>query len=425
MSLNKKNILLCVTGSIACYKSVDLYRRLKKAGAKVKIVVSDAAAKFISPYIFESFGEEVFEDDAFKSPLSHIDLSKFADIILIAPATYNTINKIAAGIADTLITLTVAAAPDKPKLLVPAMNPNMYANKIFKENLEKLCALNFYLISPATGSAACGDFGEGRFPEIDDIIFDVESVLKEKKLKGKKVLVTAGATREYLDPVRFMSNGSSGKMGISLANAALKAGAKVTLIALNIGNEGIANVSVNGNAKYINHRIKVINRSDFAGLKEALLAEFKNTDILFMAAAVSDYSFKEKSPVKIKKSDMKRISDNIETSDEKNYDTGNSTPPTLKIELIQNEDLLKAVSKIKKDGQTVFGFAAETDSAIENGRKKLSEKSLDYIFVNDVSKDIIGSDENEGFLINKSGEIKNFKRESKENLAEKLIDEIS
>ena len=425
MSLNNKNILLCITGSISCYKSVDLYRRLKKAGANVKIIVSGSAAKFILPYIFESFGEEVFEDDAFKSPLSHIDLSKFADIILIAPATYNTINKFAAGIADTLITLTVAAAPDKPKLIVPAMNPNMYANKILKENLKKLCSFNFSVISPAIGAAACGDFGEGRFPEIDDIIFDVESVLKEKKLKGKKVLVTAGATREYLDPVRFMSNGSSGKMGISLANAALKAGAEVTLIALNIGNEGIVNVSVNGNAQYINHRIKVINRSDLAGLKEALLAEFKNTDILFMAAAVSDYSFKEKSPVKIKKSDMKRISDNIETSDEKNYDTDNSTPSTLKIELIQNEDLLKAVSKIKKDGQTVFGFAAETDSAIENGRKKLSEKSLDYIFVNDVSKDIIGSDENEGFLINKSGEIKNFKRESKENLAEKLIDEIS
>ena len=407
MSLNNRNILLCITGSISCYKSVDLYRRLKKAGANVKIIVSGSAAKFILPYIFESFGEEVFEDDAFKSPLSHIDLSKFADIILIAPATYNTINKFAAGIADTLITLTVAAAPDKPKLIVPAMNPNMYANKILKENLKKLCSFNFSVISPAIGAAACGDFGEGRFPEIDDIVFEVESVLKEKRLKGKKVLVTAGATREYLDPIRFMSNGSSGKMGISLANAALKAGAEVTLIALNLNIDNGS--SIGGCAKYINGRIKVINRTDFAGLKEALLAEFKKTDILFMSAAVSDYSFKEKSPVKIKKKDV------CETE----------PPPTLKIELIQNEDLLKAVSKIKKEGQIVFGFAAETDSVLENGRKKLAEKSLDYIFINDVSKDIIGSDENEGFLINKSGEIKNFKRESKESLAEKLIEEIS
>ncbi len=395
--LQDRKILLCITGSISCYKSVDLYRKLKKEGANVKIVVSASAAKFISPYIFESFGEEVFEDDAFKSPLSHIALSKFADIILIAPATYNTINKLAAGIADTLITLTVAASPDKPKLLVPAMNPNMYANKILKDNLNKLAKHNFYVVSPETGNAACGDFGEGKFPEIDDIIFGVESVFKKKTLKGRKVLVTAGATREYFDPVRFMSNGSSGKMGISIANAALKAGAEVKLIALNIDDR----------IQYINRRIKIISRTDFNGLKESLFDEFKESDILFMAAAVSDYGFKEKSPVKIKKS-------------------GNTgAGGTLKVELIQNEDLLKAVSKIKKDGQIVFGFSAETCSAIENGRKKLSEKSLDYIFVNDVSKDIIGSDENEGFLINKSGEIKSFKRENKESLAEKLIDEIS
>ncbi len=397
MSLHNKNILLCITGSISCYKSIDLYRRLKKAGAKVKIIVSDAATKFISPYIFESFGEEVFEDDAFKSPLSHIDLSKFADIILIAPATYNTINKLAAGIADTLITLTVAASPDKPKLLVPAMNPNMYANKILKDNLNKLAKHNFYVVSPETGNAACGDFGEGKFPEIDDIIFGVESVFKKKTLNGRKVLVTAGATREYFDPVRFMSNGSSGKMGISIANAALKAGAEVKLIALNIDDR----------IQYINRRIKIISRTDFNGLKESLFDEFKKSDILFMAAAVSDYGFKEKSPVKIKKS-------------------GNTgAGGTLKVELMQNEDLLKAVSKIKKDGQIVFGFAAETGSAIENGRKKLSEKSLDYIFVNDVSKDIIGGDENEGFLITKAGEVNRFEREKKESLAEKLIEEIS
>ena len=427
MSLKNKNILLCITGSISCYKSVDLYRRLKKAGANIKIIVSASAAKFISPYIFESFGEQVFEDDAFKSPLSHIELSKFADIIIIAPATYNTINKIASGIADTLITLTVAAAPDKPKLLVPAMNPNMYANKILKENIKRLCAFNFSAVSPATGAAACGDYGEGKFPEIDDIIFEVQSAFKEKTLKGRKVLVTAGATREYLDPVRFLSNGSSGKMGISLANAAVQAGAEVTLIALNIGGSysgdinGIGSMSdINSiNRIYVNSRIKVINRTDFAGLKEALLAEFKKTDILFMAAAVSDYSFKEKSLVKIKKNSI------IENSDENDKNSVNNTsPPILKIEFVQNEDLLKAVSSIKRAGQIVFGFAAETDSIIENGRKKLAEKSLDYIFINDVSKDIIGGNENEGFLINKSGEIKSFNRESKENLAEKLIEEI-
>lgn len=396
--LKDKNILLCITGSIASYKSVDLYRRLKKESANVKIILSDSAEKFISPYIFKSFGEEAFNDDVFKSPLSHINLAKFADVILIAPATYNTINKFAAGIADTLITLVVSASPNKPKILVPAMNPNMFANKILKDNLNKLSAFNFHIVNTETGNTACGDFGEGRFPEIEDIIFDVELVLGEKRLKDMKVLVTAGATREYLDPVRFISNGSSGKMGISIANEAAKQGADVVLIAININN-------ANAESRHISKRIKIINCVSFSDLKEILLEEFKKCDILFMAAAVSDYSFNEKSPVKIKKSAC---------------NTGGNEN-TLKVELVQKEDLLKALSAIKKDGQIVFGFAAETGSLIENGRKKLTEKSLDFIFVNDVSKDIIGSEENEGFLMQKNGEITKFKRESKAELARKLV----
>ncbi|MHB1660621.1 MAG: bifunctional phosphopantothenoylcysteine decarboxylase/phosphopantothenate--cysteine ligase CoaBC [bacterium] len=395
MSLKDKNILLCITGSIACYKSVDLYRRIKKEGAHVKIIVSASASKFISPYIFESFGEEVFSDDAFKNPLSHIALSEFADIILIAPATYNTINKLACGAADTLITLVVSASQDKPKILVPAMNPHMFANRILKENLNKLGGYNFHTVSPETGESACGDFGEGRFPELGGIMFKLESVLKEKALKGKRILVTAGATREYLDPIRFMSNGSSGKMGISIANEAAKLGAGVSLIALNIDTS----------CKYINKKIKIINCIGFNDFKETLIAEFEQCDMLFMSAAVSDYGFKEKSAVKIKKK-------------------GNAGE-SFNVELIQNEDLLKVLSGIKKEGQIIFGFAAETDSIIENGRKKLAEKSLDYIFINDVSKDIIGSNENEGFLIKKSGETKRFEREPKKELAEKLLSELN
>ena len=393
MTLKDKNILLCITGSIACYKSVDLYRRLKKEEANVKIIVSSSASKFISPYIFESFGEEVFTDDAFKSPLAHISLAKYADLILIAPATYNTINKLACGIADTLITLVVSASQqDKPKVLVPAMNPNMFSNKILTDNLIWLKKQDFYVVSPEIGNLACGDFGEGKFPEINDIIFELESVLKEKTLKGKRVLITAGATREYLDPVRFISNASSGKMGISLANEAVKLGAEVSLIALNIDTS----------CQYINKNIKIMKCKSFNDLKEVLSSKFKQCDILLMAAAVSDFSFKEKSINKIKKGDL-----------------------SLNLELAQNEDLLKAVSGIKREKQIVFGFAAETDSVIENGRKKLAEKSLDYIFINDVSKDVIGTDENEGFLINKTGEIKTFKRESKNKLAEELLAEIS
>ena len=393
MRLKDKNILLCLTGSIACYKSIDLYRKIKKKGANVKVIVSSSAARFVPAYVFESFGEETYADDAFKNPLSHISLAKFADLILIAPATYNTINKIACGIADNLITLAVSASANKSKVIVPAMNPGMFANKILQDNLKKLEVegQNFHVVSPGTGTAACGDFGEGRFPEIDDIMFELEYVFAEKTLAGKKVLVTAGGTREYLDPVRFISNASSGKMGISIANEAAMRGADVSLIALNIDMD----------CKYVNKKINIINCSSFKDFKDVLPGMFKACDILFMAAAVSDYSFKEKSDEKIKKS-------------------GGS----LNIKLVQNEDFLKLISGIKKDGQTVFGFSAETSSIIENGRKKLAEKSLDYIFINDVSKGVIGGDENEGFLINKDGDVKKFERDSKSCLAGKLIGEI-
>lgn len=391
MRLKNKNILLCLTGSIACYKSIDLYRNLKKRGANVKIIVSSAASKFVSPYIFESFGDEVYSDDVFKTPLSHISLSKFADLILIAPATLNTINKIASGIADNLITLSVSASGDKPVMIVPAMNPAMYSNKILLDNLSKLEAQNFKIVSPGTGKAACGEFGEGRFPDIDDIMFEVECIFADKKLEDRKVLVTAGGTREYIDPVRFISNASSGKMGISIANEAARRGAEVSLIALNVDFDIV----------YASKKINIVKCPDFKELRKVLPEMFSGCDILFMAAAVSDYSVGEKSNEKIKKNGE-----------------------GLNLALKENEDLLKLISGIKNQKQTVVGFAAETVSAIENGRKKLSDKSLDYIFVNDVSKDVIGGDENEGFLLNKYGDIKKFERTSKNCLARKLISEM-
>jgi phosphopantothenoylcysteine decarboxylase/phosphopantothenate--cysteine ligase len=404
MILKDKNIVLCITGSIACYKAIELYRRLKKDGASIKIIMSSSAAKFISPYIFQSFGEEVFADDAFEKPLAHIELSKNADVIVIAPATFNTINKIAAGIADSLITLVVSASNGVPKILVPAMNERMYANEILKENLNKLKNIGnlknikteqeFYIVSPAVGELACGDFGEGKFPEIEDIIFEIEAVFKNKKFSGKNILITAGATREYLDPVRFISNGSSGKMGIALANEAVKLGANVTLIACNIM------PYYHCRYPYISKNIKIINAVSFQDLKEALLNEFPKNDLLIMAAAVSDFRFKEKSSFKIKK-----------------------TGSDLKLNLIQNDDLLKALSTVKRKNQVIFGFAAETDNIVENAKKKLIEKSLDYIFVNDVLKGIIGGDESEGFLIKKDGDIKRFDRMRKIELAEGLLEE--
>lgn len=373
MTLKNKKLVLCITGSIACYKSIELYRSLKKEGASVTIILSSSASKFISPYIFKSFGEEVYADDAFEIPLAHIELAKAADAIVIAPATYNTINKIACGIADSLITLTVSALGDKPCIIVPAMNNKMYSNEILQENIKKLAQKKYYFVNPAKGELACGDFGEGKFPETKDIVFEIESVFKNKKFKDKKILITAGATREYIDPVRFISNASSGKMGIALADEAIKLGAEiVTLIACNIDIQNL----------YINKKIKLVKALSFNDLKENLINEFPKNDILIMAAAVSDFGVKEKSPLKIKKA------------------TGGSGNDTnIHLNLIQNDDLLKLIAKDKKQEQIIFGFAAETDNIIENAQKKLKEKSLDYIFVNDVTKNIIGSSENEGYLM--------------------------
>ncbi len=394
MTMKDKNILLCVTGSIAAYKSIDLYRRLVKEGANVEVIISEGGSNFVPPFVFESFGESVYTDDAFKYPLAHISLSKFADLILIAPATFNTINKIASGIADSLITLVVSASSDTPKLVVPSMNSSMYSNKILQDNIKKLEEYNFYSMKPAEGGLACGDIGEGKFPEIEDIMFEIERVFAKKVLSGKRVLVTAGGTREYLDPVRFLSNGSSGRMGIALANEAIKAGAIATLISLNIEKS----------CHYINKGIRNIECRDFSELRQALGKEFKKTDILIMAAAVSDFSFKTKSSKKIKKTGLKKS-----------------------LEIIPNEDLLKMLSKEKRKNQLLMGFAAEDAGILENGIKKLKEKSLDYIFINDISRNIIGKDENEGILIKKTkkGILKKiFERQAKKMLASKLISEI-
>ena len=424
MVLKNKKIILCITGSIASYKAVELYRVLKKEGASVVIILSSSASKFISPYIFKSFGEEVYSDDAFEIPLAHIELAKTADAIVIAPATYNTINKIACGIADSLITLTVSASGDKPCVFIPAMNGKMYSNEILQKNIKEMSPEKYFFVSPASGELACGDFGEGKFPEIADIIFELESVFKNNRLKGRKILITAGGTREYIDPVRFISNASSGKMGVAIANEAAKEGANVTLIACNI----------DFSCLYISKKIKLIRKQSFRDLKDSILKEFSDNNILIMAAAVSDFGVKEKSVFKIKKEDI---------SPKGTVD--------MRLNLIKNEDILKLIAKNKQDGQIVFGFAAETDNIIENAQKKLKEKSLDYIFVNDVSKNIIGSDENEGYLLKKTSEfsaaatnksrseinkkaienyeqsleIKKFERMNKTELAELLLAELA
>jgi phosphopantothenoylcysteine decarboxylase/phosphopantothenate--cysteine ligase len=377
MFLKNKKILLCITGSIASYKAVELYRVLKKEGASVVIILSSSASKFISSYIFKSFGEEVYSDDAFEIPLAHIELVKTADVIVIAPATYNTINKIACGIADSLITLTVSASGDKPCVIIPAMNGKMYSNEILQRNIREMSLKKYFFVSPASGELACGDFGEGKFPEIADIIFEIESVFKNNRLKGKKILITAGGTREYIDPVRFISNASSGKMGIAIANEAVKEGAEVTLLGCNI----------DFSCLYISKKIKLIKKQSFSDLKDGVLKEFPNNNILIMAAAVSDFGVKEKSAFKIKKEDISS-----------EYTAG------MQLNLIKNEDILKLIAKNKQRTQIVFGFAAETDNIIENAQKKFKEKSLDYIFVNDISKNIIGSDESEGYLIKKTSE---------------------
>ena len=393
-SLANKNILLGVTGGIAAYKSAEIVRHLKKSGASVRVVMTRSAEEFITPLTLQALSgnrvsTELLDAEA-EAAMGHIELAKWADGILIAPATANTIARLSSGRGDDLLS-TVTLAFDGPISVAPAMNQAMWRDERTQENLKKLIDQDFGICGPGSGEQACGDVGLGRMLEPLDIINMFSLSFNEGTLSGKKILITAGPTQEPIDPVRFITNRSSGKMGYSLVEAALESGANVTLIS------GPVNIEPPSNCNFVS--IKTAKE-----MYDAVMHHISGMDVYIGTAAVSDYSPAKASDSKIKKD-------------------GSNSPMVL--ELKENEDILKSVSELEQRPYVV-GFAAETNDLIKNAEKKLSNKNLDLIIANDVSNKEIGfdSDDNEVTLITEKEKYL-IERQNKRKVSKKIIDFIS
>ena len=391
--LEGKKIVIGITGSIAAYKIASLVSSLKKRNAQVHVIMTLNATKFISPLTFESLtGNKVHTDTFDLSPdhsIHHITLVKNCDIFLIAPASANIIGKIVHGIADDMLTSTFIAYDGK-KMIAPAMNCIMYENQVNQDNLKLCEKYGIKVIEPAEGHLACGDSGKGKLPEpeflLDEIIYEIGY---KKDLKGKKILVTAGPTQESIDPVRYITNHSTGKMGYSIAKIAAYRGAEVILVS------GPVNIPKPGHVKVIN----VISAKD---MFEAVKKEFLNCDIIIKAAAVADYKPKNYSDEKIKKKDNE-----------------------LNIELEKTDDILKYLGENKKEGQLLIGFSMETSNMEENSKAKLVKKNLDMIVANNL-KDKgagFGTDTNIVTLIT-AKESKKLEMMSKDKVADEIFNEI-
>lgn len=385
-----KNVTLCVTSSIASYKSIDLARNLIKRGLNVHIVLSQNTLEFITPLTFEVLtGNKVYVDMFDRSPeIHHISLAKESDLFVIVPASANIIGKVANGIADDFISTTVMATKAQV-LIAPAMNTNMYENEIVQNNISKLKEYGYEFINPQVGLLACNDIGDGKLADINDIESKIISMLTKKDMIGLNVLVTAGATMEHLDPVRFISNHSSGKMGTYIANNASDRGADVTLITA-------ANLKVNPD-------INKISVSSAQQMYDAVMKNFQNSDIIIKAAAVSDYRSDNISEQKIKKSADK-----------------------LSLNLIKNTDILKELGKLKTQKQFLCGFSMETTDLINGSLKKLKEKNCDMIIANDISEDGVGFDvdTNKVSILYKNGDIITTEKLHKKDIANIILDKI-
>ena len=388
--LTGKNILVGITGAIAAYKVCELIRLFKKNNANVKVVVTPNALNFVTKTTLESLSQnpiniEQFDIKEYKP--EHIALTDETDIFIIAPASANTIAKMTFGICDNLLTSTFCAYK-KQVIIAPCMNTNMWENPAVQENIETLKRRGIKVVEPETGFLACGTNGKGRLAEVETIYNSVkECLIPEQILKGKKVVITAGGTKENIDAVRYIGNYSSGKMGIAIADNCYKLGAEVVLIS-----------TVEADKKY-----KVINVQTAQEMYEAVKQEFENAYTLIMAAAVSDYRVKNKSEQKIKKD-------------------GNS----LVIELVENPDILQEMSKIKRNNQVVVGFCAESQNLLEFAKQKIAKKGCDYICANDISKKDIGfsSNDNELYIINKELDVYHIEKTDKQNAALKILENI-
>ncbi|MEH7247008.1 bifunctional phosphopantothenoylcysteine decarboxylase/phosphopantothenate--cysteine ligase CoaBC [Neobacillus niacini] len=395
MTMNKK-ILLCVTGGIAVYKAAALTSKLVQAGAMVKVILSDSAAKFVPPLTFQALSRNEVYTDTFdeKNPtvIAHIDLADWADLIVVAPATANTIAKLANGIADNMITTTLLAAT-APVWIAPAMNVHMYDHPAVKKNIATLSSYHYQFIEPSEGYLACGYVGKGRLEEPEKIVELIKQHFLKKnslKLKGKNVLITAGPTREKIDPVRFITNHSSGKMGYALAEAAKNAGARVILIS------GPVHLSPPSGVELIE-----IESAD--EMYRAVMNNYENANIIIKTAAVADYRPKVSFDHKMKKQ-----------------------PGDQVIELERTKDILFELGTLKKE-QILVGFAAETENVDEYARKKLQTKNADMIVANNVKSPGagFGMDTNIVTLIKRDGSKIELPLMSKKEVAEKIIDEIA
>ena len=392
--LKDKTVVIGVSGGIAVYKVCDVVSRLKKLNANVHVIMTKGACEFVAPLTFQTMSQNYVVSDMFQDPktwdVEHISLAKRADLFLVAPATANVIGKIACGICDDMLTTTVAATKAKV-LIAPAMNTNMYENPILQRNINTLKELGYNFVEPESGRLACGDTGKGKLASPETIVDEVVKLLsKGQDLKGKSIIVTAGPTVESIDPMRYITNRSTGKMGYSIAKEAIERGADVTLIT------GPTNLTPPQNLKKL---VKIESAKD---MYEAVLANLDENDVVIKSAAVADYKPKNYSNKKIKKSD-----------------------DDLVIELDRNKDIAQEIGKIKNN-KILVGFAAETNDLIENASLKIKKKNLDFIVANDLTKEGagFGVDTNIVKIIDKEGNITEYPKMKKEEVANIILDKI-
>ncbi|CAC9560176.1 Phosphopantothenoylcysteine decarboxylase (EC 4.1.1.36) / Phosphopantothenoylcysteine synthetase (EC 6.3.2.5) [uncultured Gammaproteobacteria bacterium] len=389
MTLTNKNIILGISGSIAAYKAPDIVRRLQDLGAEVRVVLTQNGAQFVTELSLQVTSKnKVYRnlwDKEMALSMGHIELAKWADAILIAPASANTIANLTSGKASDLLG-NIILASNCPVLIAPAMNQQMYAADSVQTNLKTLLKRQITIIQPENGKQACGDIGEGRLADSTDIAQQVGALFQSTKLSGKKVLITLGATIEAIDPIRYLSNHSSGKMGSALADACIAAGAKVTLV--------YGNISVS-----LNPKANAISATSAETMHQAVMANIAAQDFFIACAAVSDYRVKNIEKNKIKKSNQNLI-----------------------LELIPTADILKDVCQLTQK-PICIGFAAETQNLTENAKNKLKNKGCDAIILNDVSNADFGfkSDENEVIFLTLKSSLK-IEKNSKQKIAQKIVE---
>jgi phosphopantothenoylcysteine decarboxylase/phosphopantothenate--cysteine ligase len=391
--LKGKKIVLGVTGGIAAYKAAEFVRLLVKEEVDVYVVMTENAQKFIAPLTFQTLSGNPVVTDPFAlledAKIGHIALADLAELIIILPATANIIGKIAHGIADDFLS-TMVMATKAPVLFVPSMNVNMWENKALQKNIQTLLEIGYHLMEPGEGELACHWYGKGRLPELNEVVEKMEDLLSPKDLKGEQILVTGGPTQEPIDPIRFITNRSSGKMGYALARMARRRGAEVVLVT------GPTSLPLP------RRDIKLVPVRSAEEMRKAVFNYLEGSSVVIKAAAVSDYRPKVISQKKIKKG---------------NFDT------TLALE--RTEDILEALGK-NKGNRILIGFAAETEDLFTNAKKKLREKNLDFIVVNDVTKPGAGfsSDTNQVKILYPSGKARDLPLMSKEEVSQEILNEV-